>query len=158
MEIELKNIRVYEGMSEETQCYQASLYVDGKKIGDVSNRGHGGCDEFHGDWDKRNAADRWLKENKPRVPFGAGMDGDFAHDLEWECNQQVTDFLINRDMKRALKRKCLFRKADGKIYEIPFKKWAKETVYQHVRAKHPDAMILNLMDEVCAFEAYRDAA
>ena len=49
MKIELKAIQYSAFASEETSCYQANLYVDGKKIGTVSNAGHGGCDDFHGD-------------------------------------------------------------------------------------------------------------
>ena len=35
--ISLKSIKVYEGMSEETHCFEANLYVDNKKLGRVSN-------------------------------------------------------------------------------------------------------------------------
>ena len=31
-------------MSEETHCYNAVVYVDGKAMIDVSNEGHGGAD------------------------------------------------------------------------------------------------------------------
>ena len=41
MKITLKNVKHYESMSEETDCFEASLYVDGKKVGRVSNRGTG---------------------------------------------------------------------------------------------------------------------
>lgn len=39
---ELKNVKINRTLSEETLCYSASLYVDGRKVADVSNRGHGG--------------------------------------------------------------------------------------------------------------------
>lgn len=41
---EVKNVKVIESMSEETLCFEASLYVDGKKVGHASNHGHGGPD------------------------------------------------------------------------------------------------------------------
>jgi hypothetical protein len=44
MKIELRKISFNERMSEETNCYAADLYVDGKKVGEVGNDGHGGCD------------------------------------------------------------------------------------------------------------------
>ena len=37
----LKNFKVMAALSEETLCFTASLYRDGKKIGHVGNRGHG---------------------------------------------------------------------------------------------------------------------
>ena len=42
--IELRGIKRTAWASEETHCYQATLYVDGEKWGTVSNQGHGGCD------------------------------------------------------------------------------------------------------------------
>lgn len=42
MNIELKNIKYSQFASHETNCYQASIYVDGRKAGAVDNDGHGG--------------------------------------------------------------------------------------------------------------------
>ena len=42
--IELKNISHYARGSEETPCYNATVYVNGKKTIEVGNDGHGGCD------------------------------------------------------------------------------------------------------------------
>jgi len=38
--IELRGIKRTAWASEETHCYQATLYVDGEKWGTVSNQGH----------------------------------------------------------------------------------------------------------------------
>lgn len=42
----LKNLKVQEILSEETLCFSADLYEDGKLIAHVSNRGHGGSNEI----------------------------------------------------------------------------------------------------------------
>lgn len=42
MNIELKRISIYDRMSEETTAFNADLWVNGKKIGEASNEGHGG--------------------------------------------------------------------------------------------------------------------
>lgn len=42
--LELKNVKVHPDMSEETTCYSATIYVDGKKVGFAKNNGHGGED------------------------------------------------------------------------------------------------------------------
>lgn len=47
MNLQLKNIKFYESMSEETNCFQADLFIDGKKITHVKNDGRGGCTEYH---------------------------------------------------------------------------------------------------------------
>ena len=47
MKIELKNIKFYERMSEETNAFTADLYVNGKKVGYAKNEGHGGCTDYY---------------------------------------------------------------------------------------------------------------
>lgn len=42
----LKKVKVHEDMSEETICFSAELYDDGKLVAYVSNRGHGGSNEL----------------------------------------------------------------------------------------------------------------
>jgi hypothetical protein len=72
MNITLKNIKYVAALSEETPCYTAAVYIDGKKAGTVSNRGHGGPDEVNID-DKD--LDRQLQEfikQQPPVPFEWG--------------------------------------------------------------------------------------
>jgi hypothetical protein len=46
MKLELKNIKFYESMSEETNCFQADLFINGKKIASVKNEGHGGPTDY----------------------------------------------------------------------------------------------------------------
>ena len=47
MKFELKNIKFYESMSEETNCFQADLFINGKKIAYVKNTGQGGSTDYH---------------------------------------------------------------------------------------------------------------
>lgn len=47
MKVTLKNFKHSEFMSQETDCFQATVYVDGVKVGVVSNEGHGGGNEVH---------------------------------------------------------------------------------------------------------------
>lgn len=46
MKLELKNIKFYESMSEETNCFQADLFINGKKIAYVKNTGQGGPTDY----------------------------------------------------------------------------------------------------------------
>jgi hypothetical protein len=43
MKLELKNIKLNMAFSEETICFKADLYVNGKKVAYASNDGRGGC-------------------------------------------------------------------------------------------------------------------
>lgn len=46
MKIELKNINVSKKHSQETLCFLANVWVNGKFAGVVSNTGHGGMCQF----------------------------------------------------------------------------------------------------------------
>ena len=41
MKIEVKGIKYFSSMSDETNCFQATLYVDGKKVATCENQGCG---------------------------------------------------------------------------------------------------------------------
>ena len=90
MKIELKNIEHFESMSEETFCFSANLYVDGKKIGAVSNRGHGGCHEYDFDMETVRQLNQWCKENLPKWSMD---DQEYETDLELHISNLVADFL-----------------------------------------------------------------
>jgi hypothetical protein len=47
MKIQLKNIKYSEWVSEETACYQANIYLNGKHVGYCSNDGKGGCTSYN---------------------------------------------------------------------------------------------------------------
>jgi hypothetical protein len=42
-QIELKSVKFSEWNSEETNCFQAMVYFNGKRVGMASNEGRGGC-------------------------------------------------------------------------------------------------------------------
>ena len=44
--ITVKSVKVYKSLSRETLCFVASLYFDGKRVGQVSNRGAGGSNFY----------------------------------------------------------------------------------------------------------------
>jgi len=43
----LKKVKVHDKLSEETLCFSAEVYQNGKLIAYVSNHGQGGCNELH---------------------------------------------------------------------------------------------------------------
>lgn len=46
LNLSLKNLKFHEDMSEETPCFSADLYEDGKLIAHVRNDGRGGCNRI----------------------------------------------------------------------------------------------------------------
>lgn len=127
MKLELKNIKHTDWASEETHCYQASLYVNGKPVAVVSNDGHGGPDRDYahpksgglgGDYRSAMSEVHAYFGALPPSPFSyEGSDGVMIHaslpqDLESWCGDRVNDWLSSRDLKRKLKSGFLFQVAD----------------------------------------------
>ncbi len=48
IEFELRKIKYFDAMSEETPCFTAEIWEDGKHVADVKNDGHGGGNMVHG--------------------------------------------------------------------------------------------------------------
>ena len=99
MKIELKNIKYAAFASQETSCYEATIYIDGKKVGTVENNGHGGCDHIH-----------------PHAVAQRINEWAAPYDAETIFGELLLGWLHERDLKRLLARRILFRR-EGKLME-----------------------------------------
>ena len=163
MKIELKNIKYASFASEETACYEASLYIDGKKIGVVSNEGHGGPDSFHADVPipnnniRHQEACDWCIANLPKWYIRGET---FDTDLEMHCAKLLEDHLLAKDLKAALRKKVLFTmpSEDG-IQVVSFKRITKigEWQIKHVVDKYKPDCVLNSLPFAEALSMYREA-
>lgn len=178
MKIELRNITHNERLSEETNAYAADLWVDGRRIGQVSNHGHGGCDDFHGDEAAYRAADDWCKANLP--PFVTdysrmGMSPDevasleaqagaapMPQDIEMHCASLLQRWLEEREVKKTLRTHVLYFAAakPSEIYEIKINAKAGKTaagIIANLKARNPTATVLNEMPLADAIDALNKA-
>ena len=98
MRLELKKVRIIPCMSEETTCFHATLYVDGKKAADCSNTGKGGMTvvSFH-DTGVRDAVVAYCNDN-PVVNVFRGKVMVF-HGVD----VRVDELLVEHQMKKELK-------------------------------------------------------
>ena len=118
MKLELKNIKHTKWASEETHCYQAALYVDGKPVAIVSNDGHGGCDreddhpKFKGDYRATMKAVHDYFKTLPKTDPCEWMPDGMEQQLEFWCADQVNVFLVSRELKNKMKKQVLFQKID----------------------------------------------
>lgn len=127
MKLELKNIKHTEWASEETHCYQASLYVDGKPVAIVSNDGHGGCDrdydhpKFKGDYRAKMAEVHAYFKSLPKTDASDIFPEGMEQELEFWCADQVNNFLVSRELKKKLKSHVLFQfKYKDGIYQSKY--------------------------------------
>ena len=104
MKIELKNVKFYEKLSEETNCFIADLYADGKRIGYCKNDGQGGS-TYVNPWDKNalptfNEAEEYCKSLPPIV-----YNDDFSipSNLENVVDDLFEKWLIEKNNKKIQK-------------------------------------------------------
>lgn len=121
MKITLKNIKHSEFASQETNCFQADIYIDGKPFACVSNDGIGGCDihykhpknptnDFHADLRKVN------EQLKADYPNRYGLDS-IVSDL-------LVDHLVTKDVKKLMSRNMIvFEKGEKGYYKYGKKKY-----------------------------------
>lgn len=64
MELKVKDVKIYEDLSEETMCYTATLMLDGKPVATCRNDGRGGAtDVYFEDWSIRCKVADFCKEH-----------------------------------------------------------------------------------------------
>lgn len=104
MIIQLRNIHILSWASQETVAYHACLFVDGMKIGRVSNSGQGGSDTFDGDFNALRRATIWIDQNVPPT----FVDG-FAQPatVESVCRDILTLEQLRRRVADVFRRKVV---------------------------------------------------
>jgi hypothetical protein len=164
MKIELKNIKYSEFASHETSCYEATIYIDGKKSGIVENDGRGGCDNVV-PWQLAQEIDAYAKTLPPVV--SKWIDPDTGKPAEMEQTHEtifgdiMTDWLHAKDLKRAMSRCVMFTREDGRVYQATSMKkdalakyLSESKLKEALRAKE----ILNLLPFNMALEIYKQGA
>ena len=164
MKIELKNIKYAEFASHETSCYEATIYIDGKKVGTVDNDGQGGTDNVQ-PWEVAQQIDAYAA-TLPKIVCSfddpaTGKPAEMAHNHETIFGELLTDWLHAKDLKRAMAKRILFTGADGKIRETVSLK-ADQLQLQLARNNLREALkatdILNLMPFDQALKTYKQGA
>lgn len=117
MKVELKNVKIHPDISEETNCFSATIYVDDKKVGEVKNDGQGGCHSYH--WNDI-IAERQLEAWAKTQP----------HEFDFDYVDQLIDNILEKQetlrwLNRNTKNKTLFRlpgdkNGDWRIVKAPF--------------------------------------
>lgn len=114
MNITLKNVKYMASLSEETHCFSADVWVDGKKKFGMKNAGHGGDDEVYSIkggvadvWEEYHAIDDELSKEKYK-------DTESHNRLEFVVCDLVNDWLRDKEIKRCLKKVCYVK--DGDVY------------------------------------------
>ncbi len=164
MKIELKNIKHSEFASQETNCYQATIYIDGKRVGTVENAGHGGCDNVH-PWQVAQQIDAYAKTLPKTVC--SFIDPETGKPAEMEQTHEtifgdiLTSWLMSKDLKRLMSKRIVFVKEDGNVYET--KAFTADQLKLNLnQSKLPEMLkaktILNLLPFDQALTIYKGAS
>lgn len=130
MKIELKNIEYSERMSEETNCFAADLYINGKCVGVASNQGHGGPTNYHSNSEEGTAliqeAEAYCKSLPPYI--SEYLSTSIEMDLEMHIDDLLTAYLqqkelqkFRKSLERAMVKGFVFGKPDDSYEAITFK-------------------------------------
>jgi len=161
--IELKNIKINHGLSQETHAYTATVYVDGKRWAMASNHGCGGPDdvsplksgtatyrEIRKELQELNVR---IGETYPPYTFdSAGLD-PMKQDLETVCGELLNRHLIRKEYKRLNRKYLLFTTSVGPgVYQITR---TKEDTAEHKKRirKQYDGETLTFLEDLPEEEA-----
>lgn len=160
MKLELKNVKVLASLSEETPAYTATLYVDGKKLCDVSNHGHGGGDDIfpHNAWDAYKKVDEWVAANHaPDYYDYNGQKIEIKQSLEGWCHTEVWASVERKNFASKLSRSIMYVRPNEKnVFGVTFPKGKdKATILAAYKAKYPTYTFLNALPADEAYKLYQ---
>ncbi len=115
MKIEVKNVKVNQRLSEETTCFSATVYIDGKRAGEVGNHGHGGPNHYY--FANQEIYQRFEAFCKAMPPHICSDGYELAMDADLYLDDLINEQAQQKHLKRLCKKETLFRLKDGKYQE-----------------------------------------
>ena len=153
--LELKNIKYFASMSEETPCYKADIFINGKKAINVSNHGHGACDEIYA-YPSFGLTQNGLKEFEQYL--AKLQDDDFEPIDSW-CHDRLYEYLDFKKLKRDFKTKFVCVDVEKNELYAYAKKGHSDLAFQKFMDKnHPNDVCLNFLELDLAFKFFKSGA
>ena len=163
MHIELKNFKYFASLSEETEAFSATVYVNGSRAFMVENTGKGECHRLtpvngktHDDIRHLN---QWVS-TLPEVDLGNGIKAE--DDLDYFISRLVDDLLLSQELKKLLKKLVLlYSRNVGANGLIQLASKLKPAVTGNLRDKiqvvYRDCIIINDLPFHLALEFYKNS-
>lgn len=146
MKIELKSIVFSERLSEETNCFTANIYVDGKNVGYCKNNGCGGNTDYHfSDNELRVKVEDYCK-TLPDVTSGTFT---WNNSLEWQIDSLFEQWL---DKKHEAKMQKDYNKGIcfGQKNHYHIINWGKWTINDLLKNPTDAKMVKAKVDSLVA--------
>lgn len=158
LNIELRKISLSKSLSEETPAYTADLYLDGRKVAELSNHGHGGCDMVR--WTCMVGSGR-VTAYFASLPPETHQGYELQPDLEMWAHGVVWDMDLLKTIKRSLAKK-VHGIVGGKelVWKLPPDALDKpmasgKTGREIIMAKQPGMVILNGLSDADLLKAIK---
>lgn len=104
MKIELKNVKHAKFASQETECFEATVYIDGVKRGTVSNDGWGGCNAYH-----PNSLGQELEAYAKTLPKYEYAGHMLSHSADGLIDEAFVEVQVQKEVKKLVtKTVCFF--------------------------------------------------
>lgn len=163
MKITLKNIKHSQFASHETLCFEASIYVDGKRRGTVENDGRGGCnDEWWDDGEFGKSVYEHIK-TLPEVTLPWDETKTMPQSLDIIIDELMNDWLASKEVTKQLRKGLLVidkscKEGEYHIFTHPMLKTNPDGLFNHLKRQKKiddDAVCLNLLPFEEAIRVYR---
>lgn len=153
MKIELKKIKVFKELSDETKAFVAGIYVNDKKIGYAKNEGRGGSIFYNAysfdDNKTLDEVDDYLK-TQPDIIYPKDK---FSDELAIECNlenwidKKINDFVQDKFLSKREKDTLKGIVYGNDFYYIIIK-WEKYTIEQLLESPTGKELIQKEIDKL----------
>ena len=166
--ITLKNIKFSAWASEETHCFQATIYMDGERAMKVSNEGHGGPNQYY------HTSGQSHQEFMEQFNRAIGIGTDYVRCkeskeeweewinelagtselLDWLVNDLMNEHFILKEMRTKMKKTTFYYNPKEKAIFL-FKHKPTPEALDYFRKKNPDVLFLNELPEAEACYYWR---
>jgi len=155
MKIELKALKYSDFASQETHCFQANIYIDGKMRGTADNDGRGGMTTIR-PWELHNEIKLYTDKIPPKVYTYGDQSMTLEASPDSYIDELVTLALHERDLKRAMKTRILFTRGN-QVFEtqkLPAAQMAADFKNPNLKERLKADKILNLLPVAEALKLY----
>lgn len=104
MKIELKNIKHFHALTDETNAFAAKLYVNDVLVAECSDTGKGGCIDIHVVKGRESLLNEAKEYTKSLPSLKTEFDFDLEMDLELFISQLVSADIVEREYKKSVKK------------------------------------------------------
>ena len=162
MEISIKNIKYSAFASEDSHCFQASVYIDNKPVFVASNDGQGGANRYEAHnkgipkkmiFKKIEEIDSELRKEKCAPPFH-----DLERNLEITIGELMNEWHTTNHIKKILKKVSIILKSgDLLTFNISAKSFKEDQkkLSEIILEKNEGAIILNSLTTQEALNAIK---